>query len=162
VQEGIGMSAFILEKQHIDYMVSAAVTYGTIAEQDAVLVGQMLWTENHISVNFRYDEETPFPEYTCTPLNAPLDPVWVLAACRCYAYQTCEHDEWGDSGSKHFTDRLVEVAEKKLDLPLQMLQPSRYGKDLVAAVYQSDEYAEAPWGIGPEEWQQAREIASLK
>src|SRR5437879_998359 len=105
------MSAWIVGKDHIDLMVSAALRmvgwnpkYVNVAET-ADLLGQRLWEENHRSINHRYNEGEETPEYHWTPV-AELDEgaelrgevlVQVVHNAHCYEYQSCEHPGWKDS-----------------------------------------------------------------
>lgn len=80
----------------------------------ALRVGQMLWDENVKSVQARYpgDRELPGPidcdyQYSnSVPLFYVFAPVQVIKACDCYAYQSCEHDEWKTSEAKAYIDAL--------------------------------------------------------
>jgi hypothetical protein len=134
------MSAYIVSRKHIEYLVMAAmsqrITRGHLlwwfnndqhnelrsGDYDkAVKVGQMLWDENIKSVLCRYPEDTketapgPCGENYVFALsdNAPwleFDPVQVLKACDCYEYQSCEHDEWKSSEAFDFINRLRQHA----------------------------------------------------
>jgi hypothetical protein len=128
------MSAFILGKDHIDYLVTAAIDLGTgrgeglywsqdgrqatrvdITNADAF--GAMLIRENVASIRYRYPNWTDLPD--------PDDYHWerfrlvgyafkssvehlsqVFMAISCYEYQTCEHPEWEESYAKLICDRM--------------------------------------------------------
>ncbi len=52
------MSAFIVDKEHIDRIVSAAVASDAISAAAANAAGRMLWRENLLSVAHRYPYDT--------------------------------------------------------------------------------------------------------
>lgn len=92
------MSAWIVSNDHIDVLVNALAASGTLPpDTDWRALGQELWHENHLSVNYRYDENTPTPTYVLRTSEAPLHPVAVLKAIGCFDYQSCEHEGWEDS-----------------------------------------------------------------
>lgn len=125
------MSAYVLDKSHIDVMVTAGIDSmprlqgsplrwwwwcGGVGDdamrrseslrlESADRVGQMLWNENHVSVNHRYSEETKCPTYTYSPKRG-FEPVAVLKAIDCYEYQSCEHGGWDTSEARAFCDAL--------------------------------------------------------
>jgi len=78
------MSAFIVASGHIDVLINAAAQYGALDGKDPRELGQMLWRENHRSVNARYGERTRTPNYRLTTTEAPLHPVAALKAINCY------------------------------------------------------------------------------
>jgi len=128
------MSAFMVSKAHIDYLVEAAMSLphrqiqnasGLYWHHDdeshqlpctgdgpdgAERVGAMLWAENRASVNSRYDEDQLEPVYTRTIRPATVEPVQVLKALDCYKYQSCEHDGWPESEAHAFCDALRHCA----------------------------------------------------
>lgn len=148
------MSAWIVDKLHIDYLVQAAmqrphlhpmrfgdtqVTYATADE-----VGRELWAENAMSVSYRYRNSRPMNAGTFSNLPGPcdfdheslanyslpsfprvrFDPVVALKAIDCYQYQSCEHPGWEGSAAHRFTQELRQF--------MVTLLPG---------------YDEAPWGI---------------
>lgn len=103
------MSAWIVSKKHIDYMVTAMVAHGLSTRAGADDLGRLLWKENLKSVAYRYpddgDGDRPGPNdfrdgdvdayvYEETPL---LKGGALAKTLACYAYQSCEHPEWEDS-----------------------------------------------------------------
>lgn len=130
------MSAFVVSKQHLDAMITAALDvtplrggspvswfYPTInrAEdnlgtlqtkrrvaryEDRERIGAMLWAENVRSVNYRYEEEEWEEVYQYTRFTLPLPAVAVLKLIDCYEYQSCEHDEWETSEAHEFCESL--------------------------------------------------------
>lgn len=123
------MSAFILGKEHINYLIEAARSRtlnpnsrfqwfhnGWHEIESPSAAGQMLWDENIKSVHARYPDDEldqlPGPigetfvfQYSHC-YSRRIDPVQVLKACSCYEYQTCEHEEWEASEAKAFIDSL--------------------------------------------------------
>jgi hypothetical protein len=135
------MSAFIVSKGHIDYMVSAAeldesllsdlAEWGVVGPDD---IGAMLLQENIASVSYRYHgedlESLPGPIQKTRPeeyrFRAPgrFNVVVALKQIHCYQYQSCEHPGWDESMAKRVCDRLQAGIIRRL--------PG---------------YEEAPWGI---------------
>lgn len=132
------MSAFLVSKKHIDFLVSAAYLWGRtnlrqylpreLAEKDLTAsdVGRLLWRENLLSVAHRYDgvagfEETPgaieksIATYRhAIDLNAPSQALKVIKAIQCLEYQSCEHDGWEPSAAHHFCRALLSEAIRNL------------------------------------------------
>lgn len=99
------MSAWIVSKAHIDFMVDVPARDGVIADtQEAKnLAGLELWNENHRSVNTRYGESTPTPDYVFEPSahsDKPTDSAFTAKQFACYDYQTCEHGGYDDSWAR--------------------------------------------------------------
>jgi hypothetical protein len=128
------MSAFVVDRYHIVYLVKAAreaairlrspLRWGdghtldaSVSVTEMVALAQLLWDENRSSVSYRYDALVGLP--------GPIDedyiiragdfqrfswvnwsPVDVLKAIDCYQYQSCEHPGWQTSEAKAFTDAL--------------------------------------------------------
>lgn len=134
------MSAYIVDKNHIDYLLEAAVTFERgrfnwyhnqeqhqlkgYDDESRRAVGQMLWDENVKSVMARYPSDSPeelpgpgLPTYQYEPANVcwmKMDPVQVLKAVACYEYQSCEHAEWGTSSAQVFVHTLRGIAIRAL------------------------------------------------
>lgn len=126
------MSAYIVDREHVSYLVHAAMSRRIVGGhsplywnggklacgdyEEARRVGQMLWDECIRSVSYRYPNESrdtlPGPigetfEYEHGPdMWQDFDPVQVLKALRCYAYQSCEHPEWRASEAHAFCKAL--------------------------------------------------------
>lgn len=71
-------------------------------------LGQVLLTENVRSVRARYEDcpsdDLPGPidrrriwSYRFQPILAPLKPAWVVKACDCLDYQSCETSDWQET-----------------------------------------------------------------
>ncbi len=86
----------------------------TANTETAGTVGAMLWNENQLSVNHRYDEEDAEEPYTYDRFNRPLSPVQILKAISCYEYQTCERPEWEASEARAFCRALRSETIHKL------------------------------------------------
>ena len=118
------MSAYVVDRNHIRFLVAAALTGGTrealswwseaeaarrnLGDVDEHELGRILWAENVKSVNCRYGEETPAPAYHHPAAVGWLefDPAQVLKSCDCYEYQACEHEAWPDSEARAIIDAL--------------------------------------------------------
>lgn len=131
------MSAYICDRDHIIYLVAAAMhksvnhrgSFSWYHDRQrselppgdfdrAADVANMLWQENIKSVSHRYPHESsatlPGPideDFVITAKDIPalladFNPVQILKSCDCYAYQTCEHDEWEQSEAHTFIESL--------------------------------------------------------
>lgn len=122
------MSAFTVGKDHIDLLVTVAVTMQGFKPQYvdvagfADRLGAELWAENFRSVNFRYTEDEKPPEYHWQPVEG-FDAqgavetralLAVVGAANCYGYQTCEHPGWIESKAFWVTDAVQRWADSKL------------------------------------------------
>ncbi len=124
------MSAFEVNRDHIDYLLSAAIAYnipyGTVSWKgervtitNADEVGTALLNMNVASVNERYDEGefegrwSP-GEYRFRRWPA-VSPVQVLKGIHCYQYQSCEHPGWKESEAYRFCKALERAAIQHLD-----------------------------------------------
>lgn len=127
------MSAFVVDKKHIDLMVSAIVNGtrdGVIPARpyDPNRIGQMFVSENVESVSYRYPRdnvskgELPGPGGPNAYYLAPYtyaDPVYrptsaeLYMAIRCLDYQSCEHPGWQNSEAyQHCRDLQREIESK--------------------------------------------------
>lgn len=108
------MSASVVSKQHIDAIITGALPRrgdtGWIRWSDPVETGRthvlnldtadragsLLWQENRISVNHRYNDGDEIdPIYTFRRVR--YSPVAVLKLIDSYEYQSCEHPAWEQS-----------------------------------------------------------------
>lgn len=146
------MSAWIVSHNHIDTLVYWGMRVGLIEEDLADDSGQMLWTENLLSVAYRYpddksgerngpdgltDEEIAAYHYQ-TPVIVPANEFYgegdpynadvALVQLECYTYQSCEHPEWQDSWAFSFCESLR-----------KQLTTQTAGVDLIST--------SIPWGI---------------
>jgi len=112
------MSAWIVSKRHIDYMVTAII-HAELACESPDELGRMLWGECLASVAWRYphhgDGERPGPAEFCdgdvaayiweeTPL---LTDGGLAKTLGCYRYQSCEHPGWEGSQACALTGKLI-------------------------------------------------------
>lgn len=110
------MSAWIVEKGHIDVLVQAAIIEGLVPIGGADGLGRALWGENLDSIKSRYEGRYHdlVPEgcpdgYFFHGVEGPLDDRAVAKAIHCYDYQSCEHSEWEASEAYQLTSDLLEV-----------------------------------------------------
>lgn len=111
------MSAFIVDKNHIDAMVTAAKMDrdfsfyhdGKRYKMDTIdacnLIGQALTAQNYRSVNHRYSESDEVPEYQFS-YNMNFKHVEIMKACQCYDYQACETDDYYETFAYAFSKTL--------------------------------------------------------
>lgn len=117
------MSAYLVDREHIDTIVTAACAWEVILPSEADILGQVLWTANLLSVATRYpgdrSGDRPGPigltddeiqSYTFTPVPGLIDPDVVACAVSCLGYQACEHSSWEDGASNKILARLAEIA----------------------------------------------------
>lgn len=143
------MSAWVVSKAHIHYLVKAMEKYGVITEDvDKTGVGKVLLGECRKSVGYRYDEpedSTGLPgygedatyEYEEPHFN-DMRPGVAIYEAGCYRYQSCEHHTYDESEAARLIDALVEAANAKL--------PEEYRGD---NYHGADGVEDAPWGIDP-------------
>lgn len=107
------MSAFIVSTDHIDALVTYCVTKG-LSARNPTEIGQIFLTENYRSVGYRYSEPASNQPaaYRFRSFTKPLSAVAILKACDCLEYQSCEHDQWGDSVAKSLLDSIRTVATR--------------------------------------------------
>lgn len=117
------MSAFLVDKAHIDVIVGTAARWRVIQVDECDLIGGGLWTENARSVQARYagllndDEDAELGAtryYTWQPRGRVLAPVEMLKALGCLEYQSCEHADWNSSPARRFVDKLRGIAITRL------------------------------------------------
>jgi hypothetical protein len=125
MQEDI-MSAYIVDRETISLLVTAGIQWD-VATGDPTTLGQMLWDENIASVAYRYGEDLSIPYNTANlpgpvdedclydhvPTDTSIDAEAVSDACRCYAYQSCEHPTWETSDACQYTTLLRQMADTK-------------------------------------------------
>jgi len=137
------MSAFIVNKSHINAMLQGALASARkrnnwrfgwyhnkerheLTLENASEVGQMLLDENIKSVSYRYGDSplTDLPGRADGEYLLPFEfnlmgktpkPIEILSITNCYSYQACEHDKWEQSEAKSFCDTLL--AHTIRDLP---------------------------------------------
>ena len=123
------MSAFVVDKAHINAIINAGLSghdpltwyhdneHHQLNYDNANEVGQMLLDECMKSVMYRYEDSfiTDLPgrvdaEYLIPfkfkPSYDHMPAVQVFKLIHCYEYQSCEHPEWEDSEAHTFCQAL--------------------------------------------------------
>jgi hypothetical protein len=125
------MSAWIVSKAHIDFLVSAGKHFGirvdndngelVYAEKDPDQIGQILWNENYRSVNYRYEENNSAPEYHydarfdgATDFGGLSGLGFLRKTLGCYNYQSCETDDYYKTVARSIVSTLYECAADSL------------------------------------------------
>ncbi len=114
------MSAFIVEKRHIDLMVNFGRIYGDFRLDELDRIGQILVDENYKSVNCRYDESTKPDKYFYEKFGEKITPTRAVMACRCLNYQSCESDDYDGSEAERYIKKIEYTA---VDLLLEAAEP---------------------------------------
>jgi hypothetical protein len=132
------MSAYVVDRDHIRYLVSAALYtsyrersrsfrwydsngWQDLTHENASEVGQMLWNECMRSVSYRYpsDTEDQLPGPTTETFiyyHHLVGRGWipelpqVFMSCDCYEYQSCETPDWEQSSAFAFLRSLRKSA----------------------------------------------------
>lgn len=122
------MSAYMLDKAHIDVLVGFAARAGGLrwwagdevkaignitSSEQLDQVGAMLWQANHVSVATRPPEPEP-PKYQFRGPRRARSPVEVLKALDCYEYQSANGVAWPGSEAKSFCRALRGEATRRL------------------------------------------------
>lgn len=148
------MSAYVVPTDTIDFLVTAAAkyqehfyapldpsttdaltlgsapmaydgnTFRLDARTDADRIGSILLAQNIRSVNYRYDDIAPIPDYTYHAVPySQITPVDVLKSVRCLIYQSCETPDYHQS----FAMAILTSIQS-------------------AAIHALNGYSDAPWG----------------
>ncbi|MGD9622373.1 MAG: hypothetical protein AB7G47_20310 [Mycolicibacterium sp.] len=139
------MSAFVVHPEHINVLIWAGLRpainsnaeltwhYGNPTFQGRLDhstrndIGRMLLAENVASINYRYNEDHPVPDYTYQPpQHTTWSPGELLNAIHAYEHQACEHPEWSTSSAHQFCRALERHVMRRI--------PG---------------YDDGPWAIGP-------------
>jgi hypothetical protein len=121
------LSAWIVSRDHLDLLLTAALAWKLAIPEQADQIGWMLWKENLASVAYRYpsdrDGDRPGPHdfrdrdvdtYRFRPYPGRVDPEVVVAAAASLAYQSCEHPDWAASAACRWVTRLHEAANARI------------------------------------------------
>lgn len=135
------MSAWIVSKGHIDALVQGLVVEGLVEMSNAKQIGQMLWDENHASINYRYSEDSSAPEYEPEMIEAQLNDAILARQIACYGYQSCEHPEWETSEAYRLVSTLEGV------LTLRNAPDSAPDERNWTYSYEAKHGVHLPWGI---------------
>jgi len=127
------ISAFVVDQEHIDELVSAAIDleirarpatdrgYQQVTRENAGAFGRMLWAENVRSVVHRYrlsgteeaaEYEAAVEAYRFT--WRPVSPGRAAKRLACFEYQACECEDWEDSLAYDFGCQMARVLITKL------------------------------------------------
>jgi hypothetical protein len=116
------MSAFVVDKEDIDVLVTAYLGLHEATARTANKLGQTLWTENVNSVAYRYNMperhgveylgyRRAVRDYAYAPVEA--DSAKIASTASCFDYQSCEHDAWETSEAKRIVDLISAVHARK-------------------------------------------------
>jgi len=111
------MSAFIVSKKTIDAILTYAgdrnMSYYNPDTQTRInirseknAVGQILYAENYISVNYCYEEKTKITKYQYIRASG-IKGIQILKLLHCLEYQSCEHPEYYN-GLAHHINKAIE------------------------------------------------------
>ncbi|GAA4259848.1 hypothetical protein [Dactylosporangium darangshiense] len=139
------MSAWIVSRDHLDLLITAAVAWSLTTTGDADDIGRTLWRENLASVAYRYpadrDGTRPAPHgfrdrdvdtYRFRPYPGRIDPEVVTAAAASLEYQSCEHPGWPDSTACRWVHELHAAATVRIPAYLAQygpVDPNRQGRN---------------------------------
>lgn len=83
--------------------------------ESAGTVGQIIVEANARSVDYRYREDTNVRAYAYRrPRTVDREPVEIIKACRCVAYQSCEVDDWPRSEAHAILEAITDMAVSRL------------------------------------------------
>jgi hypothetical protein len=120
------MSAWIVSRDHLDLLLTAALAWNLITAERADQTGRLLWTENLTSVAYRYPAargQRPGPldfrdrdvdAYRFQPYPGRIDPEVVAAAAESLECQSCEHRQWRTSTARRWVTRLAQHARARI------------------------------------------------
>lgn len=123
------MSAFMVEKHHVGYLVAAAFArnHGSCTadyiKPELTMRGmaELLSLENARSICYRYPQDSMDDTMHTwadgeveSMLWMVIKPEQVIQSVRCYQYQAREHPGWETSRAKDITDRILMDAVRNL------------------------------------------------
>ncbi len=121
------MSAYVVAPNHINGLISwarsrvigGALTYYWQGRRrdirgDEARCASVLYAENVRSVSSRYNDAEPAHGFAFRPTFCEVNPVQIIKACHCYAYQACESDEWETSEARAIVDAIEAAAIRAL------------------------------------------------
>ena len=127
------MSAYIVDRGTIAYLVEAGRHFDTASspmrwgQLNPVEVGQMLWDENIRSIEYRYPDTRASKDYPGAPCGdslrysehrvppgATFTVPQVIMTAKCFAYQSCETDDWERSEAYSYIEELKRLAVESL------------------------------------------------
>jgi len=107
------MSAYVVDDDHIDFLVSFAIA-ARLSNEDPQTLGDRLLAQNTRSVNERYRANDVNPSYRFTQFTGPMTSVEVLKACDCYDYQACETDDYDQTEAHELIAKIRSEAIRRL------------------------------------------------
>ena len=87
------MSAFICSDRHI---ATIAVAYSKLTGEDPQPIADELAQINVDSVNYRYEDTTPYEQVDLTEAVDIYQPNDLVALCKCLDYQSCERPDYSN------------------------------------------------------------------
>ena len=127
------MSAFVVDQEHIDELISAAIDleirarlatdrgYRQVNHENASAFGRMLWAENVRSVvdRYRLSGTVETAEYEAAVeayrfARRPVSPGRAAKRLACFEYQACECEDWEESLAYDFGSRMARALITKL------------------------------------------------
>ena len=94
-----------------------------ITQYEPKQIAELLWSENHRSVNQRYRKQTAVPPFSYAETRSgkvsptktlPLTPLDIISLCKCLNYQSCEPGDWPGTWTCRFL--LAVIANAANDL----------------------------------------------
>jgi hypothetical protein len=141
------LSAFVVDKAHIDTLTNAAIQLLVIKPSEAESLGQLLWDENQRSVNYKYGENEEVTEYERDVFDAPFHPIAILCVLRAYEYQAEETADWEETEAFTWCEKIRLAAELQLDPKDREMVHSRLEDRPVIAYKKHPIYTKTPWGV---------------
>lgn len=114
------MSAFLVSRFHIDYLVAAARKYRILADDEGI--GQILLSCNANIIKCRYGDDEVSPEEEryefdanwIAQLEKTIEPLQVLKAIHCYEYQCDSDPEFVFDNAKMVIDTIKDCCIRRL------------------------------------------------
>ena len=101
------MAAFLCNDYHINVLANYAAScyLPQTAPKSVKEIGELLHTENVKSLRYRYrggevKRLLKKEAHTFVPFSMKIDPVQIIKAAQCFAYQGCEHPKYEKSLAK--------------------------------------------------------------
>lgn len=127
-KEITALSAFIVNKEEIDQMVTAGIAAELVAPVEADEIGRILWRENLRSLGYRYPDcaerdDWPGPaRFRAADVESyrweeteVLRGRELVEVVKSYDYQACEHPEYESSEAFRWVGRLLWAADHSLE-----------------------------------------------
>ena len=140
------MSAWLCNEEHIYELAHYYVNEVAATTMSVAKVAKLLYDANVSSLVCRYgDKASDMPMEVLSHYHPIVtNPLHMASFVNCYAYQSCECNEWEDSTAYNMCQQMLE----SLNLP----------KDY----HLLDEYNAAPWGFEAAEYKKVARIIEIK